>query len=177
MIPIEERFYRYFICLQWLHLKDLKMDTQKIEPKEKTVPPKASWYKINTVSEAERPLKNTSNLFYVCGFICAIGGISLVILSSELPGLSILTVIFSIVVGVSMVICAYQLRKYKSYVAAWILFALSSLWLVLAIINVKVISIIIGLIAISSSIQAISLVRQLDRLKSEENTKSVSGNQ
>lgn len=146
------------------------MEKQYNDSTKTPVTKKGFFTKISTVEEAQKPIKSISTLFYVIGGISVLGGTVAVVspYSQKVStGLLILVGIVSIISGVVFIVGANQLKKNKDNTAAWTIFCLSVLWLIGAIINLKILAILLGLLAFFSSIDAIMILKQLDKLSSE----------
>jgi hypothetical protein len=158
------------------------METQSNEPRKTTVNSRGFFTTVNNVKDAEKPIKSISTLFKVLGWLCVIGGICVAILSFNKEnvelnkGLITFSGIASATLGAVFIYFASKLRKEKDITAARILMIGACVWLVMACINVKIIAIFLGLLALFSRIEAIRILKQLENIKSEEDTEKISDN-
>jgi uncharacterized membrane protein HdeD (DUF308 family) len=151
--------------------ESFKMETQNNKPATKLGMSRGFFTKISVAEEAEKPIKSISRLCLILGIINIIGGVTVIVLSfvdSEALPKAILIGIASLIFGLIMSISAIQFKKYRTNLAALWLLIVSSLGLLASLITTNIIALILYSIASFSGIDAIRILKQLEKLKTEE---------
>ncbi|HUX97035.1 MAG TPA: hypothetical protein VMV47_14965 [Bacteroidales bacterium] len=146
------------------------METQTDQKKESKVKKSTLFTKINTKAEAEKPLKSIRTLFSVLGILVIIGGLA----QAQKTRWEYLLIIL---IALGFIVCSFSLKKYKSLGAAYgLLFLSISAVLILTISmtmkGFNLIAVFFYLLAFFSSIDAIMIIKQVEKLNKIEEAKN-----
>jgi len=145
------------------------MEPQNDQSTEQKVKKSTVFTKIATKLEAEKPLKSIRTLFTILGILIIIVG--LVQSSNTSWGYLI------IFIGLGFILCSYTLKKYKRLGSAYGLLFFSTLAVVIMTISISMgafnlIAIFFYLLAFFSSIDAILIIKQIEKLKKIEDVQN-----
>ena len=138
------------------------METQTNQTPESKGKKSTLFTKINSKSEAEKPLKSIRTLFIVLGVILIIGGLA----QAQKTEWEYLIIIL---VGFGFILCSSILKMYKSLISAYGLLFFSVLSVIILTISItikgfSIIAVFFYILAFFSSIDGILIIKQIEKL-------------